>query len=90
MCASWNSLVHLLVEILVEDVDHRALSQQGVEHTSRAMAVFAQGGKERRPVARRDTLEHAEVLIECALPRVEHPPELVAEPGGDVLHLDLR
>lgn len=33
-------------------------------------------------------LQQRQVPVQCAFPGVEYPPEMVAEPGGDVLHLE--
>ncbi len=68
-------------------VDDRLPARNGkcVEHARRLVAVFAQRGEERRPIALADSAQQAEVELKRALPGVENAAEVPAELGRDLL-----
>ena len=63
--------------------------RQRVEHPGGPVAVAAQRAEERRAVPFGHPVQEAEVQLQRPFPGVEHAPEMVAQPAGQVLDGDL-
>ena len=62
---------------------------QRVKDTGGALAVLFERAEERGAVPARDVTQQAQMELEQAFARVEHAPEVLAEPARDVFHVDL-
>ena len=79
---------HVLDPVRVDD--RLALrNRQRVKDAGGPVAVLLERAEERGAIARRHALQDRQVQLEHAFPSVEHPSEVLAQPTGDVLHLDL-